>query len=84
MQGMQLAYTLRTNRKYRRVGHLWQDRFKSFVVERDAYLLECGRYIERNPLRCGLVDNPLDYPWSSYRVYAAAGSDPALESKSAR
>lgn len=36
MQGIQLAYTLRTNKKYRRVGHLWQDRFKSLVVERDA------------------------------------------------
>lgn len=75
MQGLQLAYTLWSHKKYRGVGHLWQDRFKSFVVERDAYLLECGRYIERNPLRCGLVADPADYPWSSYGTYAAGKQD---------
>ena len=75
MQGLQLAYTLRTHKKYRSVGHLWQDRFKSFVIERDTYLLECGRYIERNPLRCGMVTDPLAYPWSSYGAYAEAQQD---------
>ncbi|MCM2264390.1 MAG: transposase [Desulfuromonadales bacterium] len=75
MQGLQLAYTLRTHKKYRGVGHLWQDRFKSFIVERDAYLLECGRYIERNPLRYGLVTDPADYPWSSYGAYATGTRD---------
>lgn len=47
MQCINLAYTLWFNRKYRRVGHLWQGRFKSFPVENDMYLLACGRYIER-------------------------------------
>lgn len=75
MQGLQLAYTLRAHKKYRGVGHLWQDRFKSFIIERDAYLLECGRYIERNPLRCGMVTDPMDYPWSSHGAYAAGRHD---------
>jgi putative transposase len=76
MQGINLAYTLWFNRKYRRVGHVWQDRFKSFLVQRDSrYILACGRYIERNPVRAGLVGNPGDYPWSSFQVHAARKSD---------
>jgi len=45
------------------------------VVERDNYLLECGRYIERNPLRAGVVKDPREYPWSSYRVYGYGKGD---------
>jgi putative transposase len=75
MQGINLAYTLWFNRENGKVGHLWQDRFKSAVIERDSYLLECGRYIERNPLRAQLVKDPTEYPWSSYRVYAHGEED---------
>ena len=75
MQGINLAYTLWFNRKNKKVGHLWQDRFKSAVIEKDNYLLECGRYIERNPLRAGLVKDPGEYAWSSYRVYAYGEED---------
>jgi REP-associated tyrosine transposase len=55
MQGINLAYTIWFNGKNRKVGHLWQDRFKSILVDKDSYLLECGRYIERNTLRAGMV-----------------------------
>jgi putative transposase len=75
MQGINLAYTLWFNRKNEKVGHLWQDRFKSVLIEKDHYLLECGRYIERNPLRAQLVRDPREYPWSSYRVYAFGTED---------
>jgi putative transposase len=75
MQGINLAYTIWFNRKNGKVGHLWQDRFKSAVVDRDSYLLECGRYIERNPLRARLVRDVEEYPWSSYRVYAYGRKD---------
>ena len=75
MQGINLAYTLWFNRENGKVGHLWQDRFKSSVIERDSYLLECGRYIERNPLRAMLVRDLKDYAWSSYRVYAHGKED---------
>ena len=75
MQGINLTYTIWFNRKNGKVGHLWQDRYKSAVVERDRYLLECGRYIERNPLRAGIVKDPMEYPWSSYRVYGYGKKD---------
>ena len=75
MQGINLAYTIWFNRKNGKVGHLWQDRYKSAVVERDTYLLECGRYIERNPLRAGMVNDLKEYPWSSYRVYGYGKED---------
>jgi putative transposase len=72
---MNLAYTIWFNRKNGKVGHLWQDRFKSAVVEKDSYLLACGRYVERNPLRAGMVKDLKEYPWSSYRVYAYGKAD---------
>jgi putative transposase len=80
MQGINLSYTLWFNRKYRRVGHLWQDRFRSYPVERDEYLLECGRYIERNPLRAGLVQCPGEYLWSSFKVHAEGRVDGITDS----
>ena len=69
MQRINLAYAKKFRKKRRYVGHVFQDRFKSFPIERDSYLLECGRYIERNPLRAGIVHSPADYPWSSARFY---------------
>lgn len=70
MQGITLAHTRYFNRKYGNVGHVWQGRFKSPVIEKDSYLLHCGRYIELNPVRAGLVQDPGEYRWSSYRFYA--------------
>jgi len=75
MQGINLSYALWFSRKNRKVGHLWQDRFKSALIEKESYLLECGRYVERNPLRAGLVEDPKNYPWTSYRVYAYGEHD---------
>ncbi|MFA5199972.1 MAG: transposase [Candidatus Omnitrophota bacterium] len=66
MRGVNLGYTLYFNRKYKKVGHLWQDRFKSKIIEKDAYLLECIKYIENNPIRSSLVNSINEYPWSSY------------------
>lgn len=66
MRGLNLSYTLYFNSKYEKVGHLWQDRFKSKIIEKDAYLLECINYIELNPLRASLASNIEKYPWSSY------------------
>lgn len=56
--------------KYGGVGYVWQDRFKSFLIQEGNYLLACGRYIELNPVRAGIVKDPKDYRWSSYRHYA--------------
>ena len=50
-------------------GHLFQGRFKSIPIHSDAQLLECGRYIERNPVRAGLVKHPADWDYSSFNFY---------------
>ncbi len=66
MRGLNLSYALYFNLKYSKVGHLWQDRFKSKIIEKDAYLLECIKYIEANPIRAFLTSYMHEYPWSSY------------------
>jgi putative transposase len=55
------------NRLERRSGTLWESRYKSSVVQKDAYLLACCRYIELNPVRARMVAAAQDYPWSSAR-----------------
>jgi hypothetical protein len=69
MQGLQQAYTLYFNRKYRLVGHLFQGRYKALLCDRDSYLLELVRYIHLNPVRSRLVKDPAFYPWSSHQAY---------------
>jgi len=71
MLALQSAYTQWFNRRHGRVGHLFQGRYKAFLVERDRYLLALIRYIHRNPLGAGLVVRPEDYAWSSDRYYRA-------------
>ncbi len=48
-------------------GHIWQGRFRSFIIKGDGHLLTVARYIEANPVRCGLVESAEDWPWSSHR-----------------
>ena len=71
MHWVNLSYTHYYRRAYDYVGHLFQGRYKTLPIRFDRYLLECARYIERNPLRAGLANHPGDYAWSSYRFYAA-------------
>ncbi|MCU0651446.1 MAG: transposase [Candidatus Omnitrophica bacterium] len=66
MKCLNLSYTLYFNLKYKKVGHLWQDRFKSKIIEDGTYLLECINYIETNPIRASLVPHLTAYQWSSY------------------
>ncbi len=70
MQWMGVTYTRRFNNRHGRSGHLFQGRFKSLIVENDAYLIELSCYIHRNPLRAGMVKRLMDYKWSSYPAYA--------------
>jgi len=73
-------YSLYHQKKYERVGHLWQSRFKHKNILNDAYLLTCGIYIELNPVRAGMVKHPNDYLWSSYRHYTSSQSLPIIDS----
>ncbi len=61
-------YVQYINRKYKRSGTLWEGRFRSSIIDQQAYLFICQRYIEMNPVRAGMVAHPGEYPWSSYQV----------------
>ena len=56
------------NRKYKRSGHLFQDRYKSEAVKNDKYLLTVLRYIHQNPIKAGIENDIRKYPWSSYNA----------------
>ena len=67
-------YALAINRREEWSGHLWQERFASFVMD-ESYLLAAVRYVELNPVRAGLVDHPGGYPWSSATAHFVKQSD---------
>jgi putative transposase len=66
MQCLQRSYTAFYNKKYNKVGHLWQDRFRAKVIAKDRYLIDCIAYVEQNPVRANLTKNIKDYKFSSY------------------
>lgn len=78
MHAINLTYALFYKRRYQYRGHLWQGRFKSLLIDQDRYLMACGRYVELNPLRAGLVSDPADYAWTSYRTYAHGLDNPLI------
>lgn len=69
------AHVRRYHAHYHSSGHVWQGRFKAFPVQEDEHLLTVVRYVERNPLRAGLVGRAEDWPWSS--LYGRARGEPA-------
>ncbi len=69
MQGINQSYARHYKRVYGLVGYLFQGRYKGLLIEKDDYLLECGRYIERNPLKAGIIGNLSDYAFSSLSFY---------------
>ncbi|MDD4768073.1 MAG: transposase [Desulfotomaculaceae bacterium] len=69
MRRIGASYVYWYNWKYKRCGHLFQDRYKSEAVETDAYLLTVLRYIHQNPVKAGIVKNISGYKWSSYNDY---------------
>jgi len=70
MQGLNLAYASWFNKKYNKVGHLWQGRYKSMLINKDKYLLDCIEYVEMNPIRANMYQSPFDHPWNSWRERA--------------
>ena len=71
-------YVQYINRTHDRSGTLWDSRYKSSVVHADSYLVTCQRYIEQNPVRAAMVDDPAHYRWSSYRHNALGQTDSLL------
>jgi putative transposase len=78
LQSLTVAHTWRYHRRHRSVGHVWQGRFRSPVVQDDAHLLTLLRYVEGNPLRAGMVADLADYPWSSYPAHGLGRADGLL------
>lgn len=73
---IQQRYAQYFNRKYRRVGHLYQGRYRAIACERDRYLIALIRYLHLNPVRAGLVRDPAAYPWTSHRTYLGRAANP--------
>ena len=77
MRQLNGVYTQSMNRRYQRVGHVFQGRYKAIVVNRESHLLELLRYVVLNPVRAGMVAHPGQWPWSSYRTMVGQAACPA-------
>lgn len=66
------------NARHGRTGTLWEGRYKACLVDSESYVLTCSRYVELNPVRAWMVDEPGAYPWSSYRANACGQTEPLL------
>lgn len=75
MRSLGRRYVRYFNDRYRRTGTLWEGRYRSSIVASAEYFFTCSRYIETNPLRAGLVEEPGAYEWSSYCCNASGADD---------
>ncbi len=78
MQNLSFRYSRHINARERRIGHLFQGRYKAILVDADAYLLELMRYVHLNPVRSGLCDKPEAWRWSGHRAYLGRVDAPWL------
>lgn len=78
MQSLLYRYTRHYNRRYRKIGHLFQGRYRAILCDRDSYLMELIRYLHLNPVRAGLSSDPSRYRWSSHRDYLRGKSETGL------
>jgi putative transposase len=79
LQSVGRRYVQYFNHTYGRTGTLLEGRYRATVIDSEAYLLTCMRYIELNPVRAGMVPRPGDYAWSSYRANAQGEDDPTVQ-----
>lgn len=80
MQGIQQSFTQTYNRKYERTGHVFQQRYKALLCDRDSYLLQLVKYIHYNPVEA-CIHEGLSYRWSSHREYLNANEKSVVEVK---
>jgi len=78
MQALGRRYVYYINKTYGRSGTLWEGRYKASLVDSEAYLLTCMRYIELNPVRAQMVNHAGEYQWSSYGANAQGRTDVLL------
>ena len=77
MRQLNGVYSQYFNRRHELVGHVFQGRYKSILVDRESYLLELARYIVLNPIRAGMVKHPGEWNWSSFNLTSTTLSPPA-------
>jgi len=70
MKRITVSYVYYFNKKYNRIGHLFQDRFRSEAIEEDGYVLSLTKYIHQNPVKAKMVTTASEYSWSSYNSYS--------------
>lgn len=75
MQAVGRSYVRYFNNRHGRSGTLWEGRYRSTLIDSERYLLACMAYIDLNPVRAGMVAQPLDWPWSSHAHYLGQRSD---------
>jgi putative transposase len=73
-----MVYTQYLNGRLGNSGRVWQNRFFSCAVEKDSYLWSVARYIERNPVKAGILENAEEYRWSSARAHLLGHDDQLL------
>lgn len=78
MQQLGRQYVSQFNARHRRTGTLWEGRYKACLVDSDTYLLRCSRYIDLNPARARITDDPIGYRWSSCAALCGQRDDPLL------
>ena len=75
MQSVGRSYVRYFNKRHNRSGTLWEGRYKSSLIDSEAYLLTCMAYIDLNPVRAGLAESAEDFSWSSYKHLAGQSID---------
>lgn len=79
MRFISLSYVKYFNNKYNYEGHLYQGRYRSEIINNDAYNLQTSRYVHLNPVKAAMVTEPLKYKWSSYDVYMGYREDDLIK-----
>ncbi len=79
MKRINTSYAYYYNKKYDRVGHVFQDRYQSEAVENDGYLITVIRYVHNNPVKAGICRNAAQYSWSSYNLYISLNNSRLIE-----
>ncbi len=79
VRDLKRSYVYWFHKKYKISGPMWRERFRSLLIENENYLYTCGKYIENNPLRAGLVKENQDWKYSSYRHYERGIADDLID-----
>jgi putative transposase len=79
MQWLMTSHVRRYHKHYGGCGHVWGGRYKSFIIQKDRYLLTVIRYIESNPVRAGLVSSARDWNWSSHNERVGESAEAIID-----